>query len=48
MVKFDLKATPLAVGQTVEVRGVANSNDTLSFEDMTIFDGDFGKQIIIY
>ena len=49
IVKFDLKSTvgdenkALAVGQTVEVRGVVNSKDTLSFEDMTQFEGDFGK-----
>ena len=41
VVKFDLKSTvgeenkALAVGQTVEVRGVVNSNESLSFEDMT-------------
>ena len=51
IVKFDLKSTvgdenkALAVGQTVEVRGVVNSKDTLSFEDMTQFEGDFGKFI---
>ena len=52
IVKFDLKSTvgdenkALAVGQTVEVRGVVNGRDSLSFEDMTQFEGDFGKYLI--
>ena len=40
VVQFDLKSTvgedkALNVGQTVEVRGTVNQNQSLSFEDMT-------------
>ena len=47
IVKFREDAKALVAGQTVEVRGIANSADTLSFEDLTQFEGDFGKYFII-